>query len=78
MAYNTTATLEKLSGTDYLVLRSVKGDLDDFLSPKMTPTSWILNWKCLREKVKMQNFDWDKTLQWEKLISISLFTKEIN
>ena len=26
----------------------------------------------------MQSFDWDKTFQWEKLISISLFDKEIN
>ena len=26
----------------------------------------------------MQNFDWDKTFQWENLISISLFDKEIN
>ena len=35
----------------------VKTDLDAFLGPKMTPTVWILNQKCSREKTKMQTFD---------------------
>ena len=38
-------------------LASVKTDLDYFLGPKMTPTTWILTQKCSREKIKMQIFD---------------------
>ena len=38
-------------------LARVKTDLDAFLGPKMTPTIWILNQECSREKTKTQSFD---------------------
>ena len=75
MAYNTSPTLDKQT---MWTLASVKTDLDSFPGTKMIATPWILNWRCTREKLKMQNFDWNKTLQWEKLIPISLFDKKIN
>ena len=56
-------------------LARVKTDLDDFLGPKMTPTTWILN-KVFKREDKNAEFR-HKTLQREKLVSISLFQKEI-
>ena len=43
MAYNTTASLEKLTFPDYVDLARVQTDLDDFPGPEMTPNTWILN-----------------------------------
>ena len=41
-------------------LASVNRDLDEFIGPKITPITWILNQKCSSENTKMQNFDGDK------------------
>ena len=41
MAYNTTASLDKLTYTDYVELAKVKTDLDDFLGLKTIPTTWM-------------------------------------
>ena len=45
MAYNTNAFLDKLTCTDYVDFGKSQDrfDLDDFLGPKMTPTTWLLN-----------------------------------
>ena len=40
IAYNTTASLEKLTYTDHVELAKVKTDLDDFLGPKTILTTW--------------------------------------
>ena len=40
-AYNNTASLEKLTCTDYVDFGNVKTDLDDFLGPKAVPTTWM-------------------------------------
>ena len=42
MAY-TTASLDKLTCTDYFDFANVKTDLDNFLGPKTIPTTWMLN-----------------------------------
>ena len=41
MAYNTTASLDKLTCTDYVDLVIVKTDLDIFFGPKTIPTTWM-------------------------------------
>ena len=43
MAYNTTKTLDKLVVPTMRILAKNKTDLDAFLGPKRTPTTWILN-----------------------------------
>ena len=41
MAYNTIASLDKLTCTNYETLEENKTDLVEFLGPEMTPTTWI-------------------------------------
>ena len=41
MAYNTNASLDKLTCTDYVDLANVKTDLNTFFVPKTIPTTWI-------------------------------------
>ena len=57
MAYNTTATLDKLALTKYVDFGKCQERFGRFFGPKMTPTTWIFNSKCSREKTKMQNSD---------------------
>ena len=54
MAYNTTATLDKLCCTDYMDFGS--RDLDNFLGPKTTPTTWIVNKKLFKREDKNAEF----------------------
>ena len=78
MAYNTTETLDKLICTDYVDFGKCQDRFGRIFSSKNDSNYLDIKLNCWREKTKMQNFDWDKTFQWEKLISISSFDKEIN
>ena len=41
IAYNTTASLDKLTCTDYMDFANVKTDSDNFSGPKTIPTTWM-------------------------------------
>ena len=41
ITHNTTASLENLTCINYVDFGNAKTDLDNFLGPKMVPTTWI-------------------------------------
>ena len=71
MAYNTTASLDKLTCTNYVDLGKCLHSLGQFFGPKMLPTTWIQNSQSSR-KTAAKSSDWSKILQWERQILISL------
>ena len=71
MAYNTTASLDKLTCTDYVEFCKSQPDLDNFLGPKMIPTTWMLNSNYSR-KMTTKSSDWSKILQWQRQIATYL------
>ena len=78
MAYNTTESLDKLTCTDYVDFGKSQDRFGRFSWSKNDSNYLDIKLKFSREKTKMPNFDWDKTFQWKKLISTSLFDKRIN
>ena len=78
MAYNTIASLDKLTCTDYVDFGKSLGRFGRFSWTKNDSNYLNIQLKVFKGKTKKQNFDWDKTFKCERLISISLFDKEIN
>ena len=78
MAHNTTAFSDKLACTDYVDFGKSQDRFGQFSWPKIDSNYLDIKVKVFRREDKLQNFDWDKTFQWEKLFSTSLFDKEVN
>ena len=57
MANNTTASLDKLTFTNFVDFGKCQDRFGRISWSKKTPTTWILDQKCPREKIKVQKFD---------------------
>ena len=64
MAYNTTASLAKLTCKDYVDFCKCQHRFGRFFWLKMTPKTWMYNSKFSR-KMTTKRSDWYKLLQWE-------------
>ena len=78
MAYNTTVSLDKLTCTDYVDFGKHQDRFGQFSWSKTDSNYLDIKLNVFKREDKMQNFDWDRTFQSEKLISISLCDKEMN
>ena len=89
MAHNTTATQDKLTFTEYVDFGKCQNRFGDFLGPKMTPTTWILNSKFSRRRQKrlspdpnlrMGEADFNKFMRLRKQLVIAAgnFAREEN
>ena len=76
MAYNTTETLDKLACTNNVDFRKCKDRFGRISWSKNDSNYLEIKLKCSREMTKMQNFDWDKTSQWENLFQPVYSTKK--
>ena len=81
MAYSTTASLDKLTCTDYVDFGKSSDRFGPFFWTK-NDSNYLDNMdnrlKVFKKEDKMQKFDWDKTFYWEELLSVSLLDREIN
>ena len=78
MAYNATASLDKLTFTDYVDFGKSQDRFGRLSWFKNDSNYLEIKLKVFRREDKNAEFRLRQTFQWEKLNSISLFDKEIN
>ena len=71
MAYNTTASLDKLIHTDFVDFSKNEIRFGQLFSSKKIPSTWIINLKCSKETTT-EFFACCKISQWEKQISTKM------
>ena len=78
MAYNTTATLDKLVCTNFVEFGKCQERFGQFLWTKNDSNYLAIKLTVFKREEKIAEFHLRQKIQWKKLIWLSLFDKEIN